>query len=232
MKRLLLALSFVMLFACAISAHGAERPSFDALAAAGADRHDGEGIHAGIKETVTASVKPEHSQKDKRQREMKVTGIAVHPVTNAPVVFLEDVEKKEVLPIVIGFLEAFSIASVLEKVNTPRPMTHDLMKNVLDKLGAKVVRIEVNDVRLGTYYALIHLETDKRRFAVDSRPSDAIAIALRHGASIFVEESVIERSELREFMTRGDSDGPAAGARRNRLWDISRKHPQGKKSPG
>ncbi|HEX2967376.1 MAG TPA: bifunctional nuclease family protein [Syntrophorhabdaceae bacterium] len=137
-------------------------------------------------------------------KEMKVAGITVDPFTNTPIVLLKDLEEKDVLPIWIGLLEASSIATALENIQTPRPMTHDLLKNILDSLHAKVVKIEVNDLKDNTYYAILHLEVNKRRFTVDSRPSDAIAIAIRTGASIFVEESVIQRSAKVDLSQKGD----------------------------
>ncbi|MEI9479678.1 MAG: bifunctional nuclease family protein [Deltaproteobacteria bacterium] len=127
-------------------------------------------------------------------KEMKVAGITVDPFTNTPIVILKDLEEKDVLPIWIGLLEASSIATALENIQTPRPMTHDLLKNVLDSLGVKVIKIEVNDLRDNTYFALIHMEVDGKRLVIDSRPSDAIALALRVDAAIFVEESVIKKS--------------------------------------
>ena len=127
-------------------------------------------------------------------KEMKVAGITVDPFTNTPIVILKDMEEKDVLPIWIGLLEASSIATALENIQTPRPMTHDLLKNVLDSLGVKVIKIEVNDLRDNTYFALIHMEVDGKRLVIDSRPSDAIALALRVNAAIFVEESVIKKS--------------------------------------
>lgn len=127
-------------------------------------------------------------------KEMKVVGITVDPFTNTPIVILKDLEEKDVLPIWIGLLEASSIATALENIQTPRPMTHDLLKNVLDSLGVKVIKIEVNDLRDNTYFALIHMEVDGKRLVIDSRPSDAIALALRVNAAIFVEESVIKKS--------------------------------------
>jgi uncharacterized protein len=127
-------------------------------------------------------------------KEMKVAGITVDPFTNTPIVILKDLEEKDVLPIWIGLLEASSIATAIENITTPRPMTHDLLKNILDELGAKIVKIEVNDLKDNTYFALLHMEVNKKRLVIDSRPSDAIAIALRTGASIFVDESVIKRA--------------------------------------
>ena len=117
---------------------------------------------------------------------------------------LKDLDDKDVLPIWIGLLEASSIATALENIDTPRPMTHDLLKNILDNLHVKVLRIEVNDLKDNTYYAMLHLEVNKKRFTVDSRPSDAIAIAIRTGASIFVEESVIQRSAKVDLAQKGD----------------------------
>jgi hypothetical protein len=127
-------------------------------------------------------------------KEMRVAGITVDPFTNTPIVILKDLEEKDVLPIWIGLLEASSIATAIENIQTPRPMTHDLLKNILDQLGVKIIKIEVNDLKDNTYFALIHLDVEKKRLVIDSRPSDAIAIALRTGASIFVDESVIKRA--------------------------------------
>ena len=137
-------------------------------------------------------------------KEMKVAGITVDPFTNTPIVILKDLEEQDVLPIWIGLLEASSIATALENVQTPRPMTHDLLKNVLDALEAKVVKIEVNDLKDNTYYAMIHLEVGGQRLTIDSRPSDAIALALRVGASIWVDEAVIKKSAKVELSKKED----------------------------
>lgn len=135
-------------------------------------------------------------------KEMKVAGITVDPFTNTPIVLLKDADEKDVLPIWIGLLEASSIATALENIETPRPMTHDLIKNILDSLRVKVLKIEVNDLKDNTYYALIHVDVNKKRLVIDSRPSDAIAIALRTNAPIFVEESVIQRSAKVDLATQ------------------------------
>ncbi len=137
-------------------------------------------------------------------KEMKIAGITVDPFTNTPIVLLKDLEEKDVLPIWIGLLEASSIATALENIQTPRPMTHDLLKNILDQLGIKVIKIEVNDLKDNTYYALIHMDVNNKRLTIDARPSDALAIALRTGASIFVEESVIQRSAKVDLAQKGD----------------------------
>ncbi|HEY3278062.1 MAG TPA: bifunctional nuclease family protein [Syntrophorhabdaceae bacterium] len=137
-------------------------------------------------------------------KEMRVAGITVDPFTNTPIVILKDLDDNEALPIWIGLLEASSIATAIEHIQTPRPMTHDLLKNLLDKLKAEVVKIEVNDLKENTFYAVLHVKAEGEKFTMDSRPSDAIAIALRTGAPIFVEESVIKRAAKVEFTQKGD----------------------------
>ena len=128
-------------------------------------------------------------------REMIVSGLVMDPQTNTPIVILKDPEDQKSLPIWIGLLEATSIATELEKIQVPRPMTHDLMKNCLDHLQVKVERIEVCDLRNNTYYALIYLRDQDRLSSIDARPSDAIAIALRTNAPIFVNEEVLSKSQ-------------------------------------
>jgi len=135
----------------------------------------------------------------KRFREMKVGGLTVDPYTNTPIVLLKDLEEKDVVPIWIGFFEASAIATQLEEVKLVRPMTHDLLRNILDILGAQVLRVEVTDLRENTFYALIHIELNGAHYAIDSRPSDAIALALRTGSPIFVNEEVIEKSRKVEL---------------------------------
>jgi bifunctional DNase/RNase len=109
-------------------------------------------------------------------------------------VLLKDLEEKEVVPIWIGFFEASAIATQLEKVQLSRPMTHDLMKNLLDTLGVTVIKIEVTELRENTFFAIIHLDMDGTHFAIDARPSDAIALALRTDVAIYVHEEVIKKS--------------------------------------
>jgi len=127
-------------------------------------------------------------------QEMKVSGLTVDPYTNTPIVMLKDLEEKEVVPIWIGFFEASAIATQLEKVQLYRPMTHDLIKNLLDTLGVTVIKIEVTELRENTFFAIIHLEMDGTHFAIDARPSDAIALALRTDVPIYVHEEVIKKS--------------------------------------
>ena len=115
--------------------------------------------------------------------------------THAPVIILKDLEDKEVISLWIGLLEASAIAVELEKIDLPRPMTHDLVKNVLDSLNIKVLKIEIADLRDNTFYAYIHLGMDGKTFTIDARPSDAIAIALRTKSPIYVDEDVIKKSK-------------------------------------
>jgi bifunctional DNase/RNase len=125
---------------------------------------------------------------------MQVVGITIDPATQSPIVILRDAESQNILPIWIGILEANAIAVGLEKAKPPRPMTHDLFKNVLDQLGVRLLRIEVTDIKDNTYFAALHLEADGKPFVIDSRPSDAIAIAIRLGAPILVHNAVIEKA--------------------------------------
>ncbi len=127
--------------------------------------------------------------------EMKIRGLMMDPVTNMPIVILKDVAGDAVLPIWVGIYEANAIALEIEKVTTPRPMTHDLIKNVLTGLDARVHKVVVNDLREDTFYAVIWLEKDGHIISVDSRPSDALALALRVDCPIFVEDEVLKSSK-------------------------------------
>lgn len=142
-------------------------------------------------------------------KEMKLAGLIMDSTTNAPVIVLKDLADKEVISIWIGLLEASAIAVELEKVDLPRPMTHDLVKNVLDSLNIKVLKIEIADLRDNTFYAYIHLGMGGKTFTIDARPSDAIAIALRTKSPIYVDEDVIEKSkkmDLESIKEAGKTD--------------------------
>jgi bifunctional DNase/RNase len=128
--------------------------------------------------------------------EMKIRGLMMDPVTNMPIVILKDVNGTAVLPIWVGIYEANAIALEIEKVTTPRPMTHDLLKNLLLGLETHVHRIVVNDLRDDTFYAVIWLEKDGQTISVDSRPSDALALALRVDCPIYVEDDVLKSSKV------------------------------------
>jgi len=131
--------------------------------------------------------------------EMRVSGIALDPFTNTPIVILKDLTGEKMLPIWIGFMEASSIAMELEKTPRVRPLTHDLMKNLLDRVNFLITKIEVTDLRNDTFYAEIHLRRDNEEHIIDSRPSDAIAIALRTGSPIFVNDQVLQKSKKIEI---------------------------------
>jgi uncharacterized protein len=126
---------------------------------------------------------------------MEIKGLLMDPVSNMPVVILRDKDDGLFLPIWVGLFEANAIALEMEKISTPRPMTHDLLKNVLAELGTRVERVVINDLKDNTFYARIHLARGEGRLEVDSRPSDAIALALRSRAEIFVEQEVLEKSK-------------------------------------
>jgi bifunctional DNase/RNase len=128
------------------------------------------------------------------------------PVSNMPVVVLRDAANGIFLPIWVGIFEANAIALQMEKITTPRPMTHDLLRNLLSELETKVERIVINDLKDNTFFARIHLLRGDTRWNVDSRPSDAIALALRVDAEIFVEEDVLEKSK--SLRPEGDDGDP------------------------
>ncbi len=141
------------------------------------------------------------------QIEMTIKGLMVDPITNMPIIILRDKDGQKVLPIWVGIFEANAIALQIENVATPRPMTHDLLKNVINDLDASVQKIVVCDLKENTFFALIHLLVNGHTVAVDARPSDAIALALRAKAPIFVEESVIENARsLDTSSEKADSD--------------------------
>ncbi len=130
---------------------------------------------------------------------MKIKGLVVDPISKMPIVVLEDANSETLLPIWIGVFEANAIALKIENISTPRPMTHDLMKSFLEKLNISIEKIVVNDVRDNTFYALIYCRYNDRIIAIDSRPSDAIALSLRVNAPIFVEEEVVKKAHSLKF---------------------------------
>ncbi|MGH2757145.1 MAG: bifunctional nuclease family protein [Actinomycetota bacterium] len=131
----------------------------------------------------------------------------VDPITNMPIVILRDKDGQRVLPIWVGVFEANAIALQIENVATPRPMTHDLLRNVIHDLRAEIRKIVVSDLKENTFYALIHLEINGEPLAVDARPSDAIALALRARAPIYVEDRVIDSAKTIDFVPdKGDAE--------------------------
>lgn len=141
------------------------------------------------------------------QIEMTIKGLVVDPITNMPIIVLRDAEGQRVLPIWVGIFEANAIALRIENIATPRPMTHDLLRNVIEDLNGVVRKIVVSDLKDNTFYALIYVEVAGQTLAIDARPSDAIALALRADAPIFVEETVLDNAKGIDFSTdKADSE--------------------------
>jgi bifunctional DNase/RNase len=135
--------------------------------------------------------------------EMKIKGLMIDPVSNMPIIILKNPDGSSVLPIWVGIFEANAIAMQLEEIVSPRPMTHDLLKSVIQSLHAEVDRIVITDLRDNTFFAQIHLRRNGQSWSIDARPSDAMALALRTAAPIFVERQVLDKSESSE---EGDSE--------------------------
>jgi bifunctional DNase/RNase len=129
------------------------------------------------------------------QIEMIIKNLMFDPVTNLPIIILRDKDGHHMLPIWMGLLEANAIAIQIENVASSRPMTHDLLKNVIEDLNADIKKIVVHDLKGNTFYALLYLEVNGETVAVDARPSDAIALALRAKAPIFIDKKVIENAK-------------------------------------
>ena len=132
-------------------------------------------------------------------RPMTISGLTVDPITNSPIVILKEIDGDQTLPIWIGLLEATAIASEMEGIKFSRPMTHDLLRNLMDMVDVKVAKIEVSDLKNNTYYAVIHFKHGEKEMSIDARPSDALAISLRVKAPIFVSEEVIKQSSQIEL---------------------------------
>ena len=128
--------------------------------------------------------------------QMSVGGLTLDPVTKTPIVILKDTENKLNLPIWIGLLEATAMATEIEGIKMARPMTHDLLKNILGEVGCSVESVEITELKENSYYASVHLSLGGRRVMIDSRPSDAIAIALRTKSPIYVAKAVLEASSV------------------------------------
>jgi bifunctional DNase/RNase len=141
------------------------------------------------------------------QVEMVIKGLMVDPITNMPIIVLRDLNGQWVLPIWVGVFEANAIALQIENVSTPRPMTHDLLRNVILDMKGSVERVVVNDLKENTFYAMIYLRVGEDVLAIDSRPSDAIALALRVRAPIYVEDTVLENAKGLDLAPdKGDTD--------------------------
>lgn len=130
---------------------------------------------------------------------MKIKGLILDPISKMPIVVLEDLNSERILPIWIGVFEANAISLKVENIATPRPMTHDLLKNILSKFNIPIEKIVVNDVRDNTFYAVIYCRYKGQIIGIDSRPSDAIALALRTNTHIFVKEEVVSKANSLNF---------------------------------
>ncbi|MHC1728297.1 MAG: bifunctional nuclease family protein [Syntrophobacteraceae bacterium] len=146
-------------------------------------------------------------------RLMKVTGLVMDPHSNTPILILKDMEDETTLPIWIGLLEATAIATELENIQFPRPMTHDLIRTLFDHLNVKVERIEICDLKDNTYFAMIHIRNGETVSAIDSRPSDAVAVALRTKAPIFVKDDVITK-----YLKSDEAGKPAFDEKNKEQW--------------
>jgi len=139
--------------------------------------------------------------------EMTIKGLMVDPITNMPIIILRDQNGEKVLPIWVGIFEANAIALKIENIQTPRPMTHDLLRNIIQDLQAAVDRVVVCDLKENTFYAVIQLQTAAGPVSIDARPSDAIALALRTRAPIMVDDRVIDHAKTVDFTNeKQDSD--------------------------
>jgi uncharacterized protein len=138
--------------------------------------------------------------------EMKIRGLMLDPVTNSPIVVLKDEHGQAILPIWVGVYEANAIALEIEKVETPRPMTHDLLKNVFLGLEVRVQKIVVNDLRDDTFFAIIWVEREGQIMTIDSRPSDALALALRMDCPIFVDDKVLKNAKVSTALTERNTN--------------------------
>jgi uncharacterized protein len=138
--------------------------------------------------------------------EMKIRGLMMDPVTNMPIVVLKDVQGQAILPIWVGVYEANAIALEIEKVQTPRPMTHDLLRNVFLGLDVRVQKIVVTDLRDDTFYAVIWVDRSGEMMTIDSRPSDALALALRMDCPIFVDDQVLKSTKVTSAITERSSN--------------------------
>ena len=130
--------------------------------------------------------------------EVNIAGMTMDPTSNTPIIILKLVNGEQAIPIWIGLLEATSIASALRNIKFDRPMTHDLFKNFVEGLNIDVAKVEVCDLKDNTFYAKIYFMSEEKNFSMDARPSDAIAIALRFQAPIYVDDKVIEKSQALE----------------------------------
>ncbi|HEX5719330.1 MAG TPA: bifunctional nuclease family protein [Thermoanaerobaculia bacterium] len=147
-----------------------------------------------------------------QELKVEIRGLMLDPSSNVPIVILRDTQSQLFLPIWIGVFEANAIALRIEGVEPPRPMTHDLLRLVLEQLGARVEKIVISDLKESTFFAVIHVQQDGRSVGIDARPSDAIALALRADAPIYVLRGVLDKAQAAELV------GQASDEERLKKW--------------
>jgi hypothetical protein len=146
--------------------------------------------------------RPEYGMSNPNEElQVEIKGLMLDPSSNVPIVILRDIRSQLFLPIWIGVFEANAIALRLEGVEPPRPMTHDLLRSMLEQLGGRVEKIVISDLRESTFFALIHVRNHERSLAIDARPSDAIALALRTDSPIYVLRSVLDKAQAVDLAT-------------------------------
>jgi len=150
--------------------------------------------------------------------EVRIRGLMMDPATNMPIVVLKDVASETVMPIWVGIFEANAIAIEIEKVAAPRPMTHDLTRNVIHHLNARLERVVINELKDDTFFAVLWLRQGEEPLTIDARPSDAIALALRADCPIYVSEQVMQSAKLN---TSGPPEGPTAEQLRGWLEGLN-----------
>ncbi len=155
--------------------------------------------------------------------EMRIGGLTLDPVTKTPIVILKDAENKLNLPIWIGLMEATAMATELEGIKMARPMTHDLLRDLISQLGGEIESIEVTELRDNTYYATICLQVGDKKLSVDSRPSDAISLALRTKSPIFVAKQVLEASNVLQQLEDTQEETNLSSVSRDKWAEILEK---------
>ncbi len=155
--------------------------------------------------------------------EMRIGGLTLDPVTKTPIVILKDAENKLTLPIWIGLMEATAMATELEGIKMARPMTHDLLRDLISQLGGEIESIEVTELRDNTYYATICLQVGDKKLSIDSRPSDAISLALRTKSPIFVAKQVLEASNVLQQLEDTQEETNLSSVSRDKWAEILEK---------
>jgi bifunctional DNase/RNase len=153
--------------------------------------------------------------------EVRIRGLVLDPATNMPIVVLKDENSETVMPIWVGIFEANAIAVEIEKLSSPRPMSHDLTQNLIRSLNGRLERVVITELKDDTFYSVLWLRQGTEQVAVDARPSDALALALRADCPIFVSEQVLEAARQNTALSGQTSDGPSAEQLKNWLEGLN-----------